>query len=280
MKSDTNTDRIHNIYQMLFEMATGNFAFQITIGHHNDQLEKIEAQLSTIAEQMTEAILQSGYVIPHYRYQGIVQFTFILSKKLQIECTSTDAVQYLGYPADKLWKIDFQKLLWSQSSAIWLKIVAEINSDEKYHNTLHLIFINADQKLLPTFCTVSRLFFTEKIFICSVSTILQDALADTFGPHNPAPKQDLAATVQGLHDYIVSHLEDFFRLTIRWPHIFIDKVVPKVSGLPKWTAPKSYAYNIYFLSAMFLIQKESALCLNFTPTVPFIKLYGFCRIVF
>jgi methyl-accepting chemotaxis protein len=82
MDTQQNHQRIKAIYQMLFEMATGNLSFRITKTHQNDEIDKLSEILNNLAGKIHDIILQSGYVNPYYSYQNLVQTTFILDEKL------------------------------------------------------------------------------------------------------------------------------------------------------------------------------------------------------
>ena len=64
MDTQQNQKRIKAIYQMLFEMATGNLTFRIIKTDQNDELEKLSELLNNFAGQMHDIILQSGHVNP------------------------------------------------------------------------------------------------------------------------------------------------------------------------------------------------------------------------
>src|SRR5450432_4804130 len=62
-------------------------------------------------------------------------------------------------------------------------------------------------------------------------------------------------------------------------HKVVRNVMPRVSGLPRCTAPKSYAYSIYFVLAIFLAQKKTSICGLLIPILVLIMLRYDCWIV-
>src|SRR5690606_18726614 len=88
MTEQTKQEKIRKIYQMLFEMATGNMLFQINNLNEEDEIDLIAKKLNKIASKLKNTILKVGHVIPQFTYQNVVQHTLILDKNLHIlSCT-------------------------------------------------------------------------------------------------------------------------------------------------------------------------------------------------
>ena len=162
MENQKTPQRIKAIYQMLFEMATGNLSFRIIITDQNDEVDKLSEKLNKLAGEMHHIILQSGYVNPHYSYQNLVQTTFILDDKYIIRSFNTHVPEALYYKAQELFKADFGKFIAPQSFSLWNEKKTEASLDDNYHSTVPLIFITGNNKLLPSFCTISRLRHSDK----------------------------------------------------------------------------------------------------------------------
>lgn len=54
-----NQQRIKSIYQMLFEMATGNLAFRVQLKDQEDQFDELATMLNVVAEKMQVVMSQS-----------------------------------------------------------------------------------------------------------------------------------------------------------------------------------------------------------------------------
>ena len=208
MENQKIQQRIKAIYQMLFEMATGNLAFRIIKTDQDDEVGKMSEMLNNLAGEMHDILLQSGYVNPHYSYQNLVQTTFILDDNFLISNYNAHALQALYYESEELFQVDFGKFIAPQSSSIWNQKKIEASLDDNYHSTVHLIFVTGNNKLLPTFCTISRLRYSDKIIVNSITTILQELLSDPKYVIKINPeKQSEAIVMQNLYDYILNHLE-------------------------------------------------------------------------
>ncbi len=85
----------------------------------------------------------------------------------------------------------------------------EASLDDHYHSTVPLIFITGNNKLLPSFCTISRLCHSDKIVISSITTLLQELLSDASHSIKIASeKHSETIVMQNLYDYILNHLEE------------------------------------------------------------------------
>lgn len=209
MDTQQNQKRIKAIYQMLFEMATGNLAFRIIKTDQNDDVDKLSEMLNNLAGQMHDIILQSGYVNPHYSYQNLVQTTFILDDNFIISNFNMYVPEALYYEAEELFQVDFGKFIAPQSVSIWNAKKEEVSLDDNYHSTVPLIFVTGNNTLLPTFCTISRLRYSKKIIVNSITTLLQELLSDPKYVLKINPERQTEAVVmQNLYDYILNHLEE------------------------------------------------------------------------
>ena len=208
MDTQQNQQRIKAIYQMLFEMATGNLTFRIIKTDQNDELEKLSEILNNLAGQLHDIILQSGHVNPHYSYQNLVQTTFILDDNFIISNFNAHVPEALYYESEELFQVEFGKFIAPQSFNIWNQKKMEASLDKNYHSTAQLIFITGNNKLAPTFCTISRMRYSDKIIVNSITTILQELLSDEkYVIKTASEKHSEAVIMQNLYDYILNHLE-------------------------------------------------------------------------
>jgi AraC-like DNA-binding protein len=209
MENQKIQQRIKAIYQMLFEMATGNLAFRIIKTDQDDEVGKISEMLNKLAGEMHDILLRSGYVNPHYSYQNLVQTTFILDDNFIISNFNAHVLQALYYESEELFQVDFGKFIAPQSFSIWNQKKKEASLDDNYHSTVQLIFVTGNNKLIPTFCTISRLRYSDKIIVNSITTILQELLSDPKYVIKINPeRQSEAIVMQNLYDYILNHLEE------------------------------------------------------------------------
>jgi YesN/AraC family two-component response regulator len=209
MNNQSIQQKVKNMYQMLFEMATGNLAFRMHRDPENNQMDELAIMLNATAEKMELLVSQLGYINPQYTYQSLVQATIILDKKFKVKSFSTEVPSLLGYNPDKLFKLGFHEILAKQSIPLWETIKTETVADEKARATVQFLFITSSQHLIPSFCTVSRLLYPNTFIINSVTTILHDILPEATGTQNTVDKrQSDALLIQNVHEYILKNLEE------------------------------------------------------------------------
>lgn len=270
MENQKNQQRIKMIYQMLFEMATGNFSFRIIITDQNDELDKLSEMLNKLAGEMHDILLRSGYVNPHYSYQNLVQTTFILDDNFIISSFNAHVPGALYYESEELFQADFGKFIAPQSFSIWNQKKKEASLDDNYHSTVQLIFIMANNKLLPSFCTISRLRYSDKIVISSITTILQELLSDAkFVIKTNPKKQSEAVVMQSIYDYILNHLEEPLPTLKKLAAMFASEEHKLKIGFRKYF--NTSVYNFYHLERL----KKSHLLIQKTE-IPLKKIAFIC----
>ncbi len=193
---------------MLFEMATGNLTFRLQRDGENNQLDELIVMLNTTAEKLQLLTADLGYINPHYTYQSLVQATLILDKNFTIKSFSAPIPVLLGHEPQMLFEQDFHKVLAKQSIPLWEIVIEQIATDKTALATVQLLFVTSSQHLVPSFCTVSRLLYSNSIIINSITTILQDLLPETTTKPNTVDQhQSDTVLVQNVREYILKNLE-------------------------------------------------------------------------
>lgn len=200
-----NPNQIKAIYQMLFEMATGNLSFRISEANDNPELNKVAKILNHLSQELKEIILKIGFINPHYSYQNLVQNCFLLNENFEIVSFSPTVIDMLNYNKEKLHKLDFEKILTAQSVAVWKICKDELQQNKEYHSTTQLVFKDSQNQLIPAFCSVTKLILSNKILVSNITTILFDITSDKA---NTIPKKTDAVIIQEVYEYIMAHLEE------------------------------------------------------------------------
>jgi len=211
MEQKENRKRIDSIYQMLFEMAAGNFNFKIEKTGADDEIEGLILLVNLVAEELRASVLQHGFINSHFSFQYLIQNTFILNQEFLINSYSPDVANSFGYHADELFNAAFKTFLAKDSHNSWELISVSLISDAQYHNTSQLIFKSKNGLLIPAFCTISRLLHSTKILISSVNIVVNEAVRHNpvlLNANNelPSPKRHDAKLIQQLYDYILDNL--------------------------------------------------------------------------
>jgi len=206
MQDDPFHKKVKELYLMLFEMATGNLTFRLEADSSDDDLAKLAQSLNNLAARFQLALLKSGYVVPHYSFQNSIQFIFVLDLDFTLKSFNPEVAAKFGYAPAELFAVAFATLLDTRSKERWQSLKNEIKANDHYHDTAPFVFVTAFQKVFPAFCTISRLLYTNYVFISSITTHLQEA-TELNKNAGPARKPDEAAVIQNLYEYILQNLE-------------------------------------------------------------------------
>lgn len=207
MENQTTPQRIKAIYQMLFQMASGNLAFRILETDPNDELGKISKMLNKFADELHLIQLNSGCENPSYCYRNLVHITLLLNNNFKIKTFTSDAPIFIKHASENLLGMDFKEMLSGQSHHQWDQIKNQLRKDGNFSTTQQLIFISPDKQAIPSFCTISRLVYTNK-FIINTSTIsLHNAKTNLIG-NIGSPTESAAMLAQRVSEYILMNLED------------------------------------------------------------------------
>lgn len=194
---------------MLFEMATGNLTLRLQLDTESKELDELTTMLNAVAQKMESLPLELGYIHPHYTYQGVVQATIILDENFIIKSFSAQVPIILEYNSDKLFELDFHEILAKQSIPLWEIIKTETSADVNTHTTVQFLFITQSQQLVPSYCTVSKLLYSDTIIISSITTILEDLLPQSNSKLNTVSQnQSDAVLIQNVHNYILKNLDN------------------------------------------------------------------------
>lgn len=214
MQQEINRQRIQNMYQMLLEMAGGNFTNRIQRTKQDDELEALVVLINMVAEELKESVFHSGFVNPHYTYNHVVEITFVLDADFFIRGYNSTVPKVLGFSPDMLDNKAFSSILSKESLPIWNSVAAALGQDATYNSTQDLIYMTQDQLVLPCFCTISRLTPGTSILVSAVITVIADAIAaetlvsaddaDFLGGLNSYSDVQL---MQHVYDYILNHLD-------------------------------------------------------------------------
>jgi AraC-like DNA-binding protein len=214
MTQDLYPQRMRSIYQMLFEMAAGNFSYRIPRDGADLDLDLLIELVNMVAEEMKASIFHYGYIQPHNTYHYLIQHTFILDEALAIACVNANVPIVLNMAAEDLYGQHFARVLTPDSAGAWSTLTDSLRSDGKFHQTFELEFQSQSGLTIPAFCTVTRLLHSTKTIVSSVTMVPQESVwkeptsfktGASRGKRHAHPD---AALIQKLYDYVLAHLEE------------------------------------------------------------------------
>jgi AraC-like DNA-binding protein len=225
MKEEIDQQRIQKMYQMLLEMAGGNFTNRIQRSEKDDELEALVVLINMVAEEMKESVFHTGFINPHYTYSNLVQTTFILDDHFIVRSYNSTVPTVLGFTSDNLYGIPFHNLLSKESVAVWNSIAAALLDDTNYNGTTPLFYITQDQLLVPCLCTISRLMHSTNILISSVITVITEPIKTVVSVESTnlpigATSYSDVQLIQQVYDYILGNLNSPLPSTKELSRIF------------------------------------------------------------
>jgi len=225
MKEEIDQQRIQKMYQMLLEMAGGNFTNRIQRSEKDDELEALVVLINMVAEEMKESVFHTGFINPHYTYSNLVQTTFILDDHFIVRSYNSTVPTVLGVTPDNLYGIPFHNLLSKESVAVWNSIAAALLDDTNYNGTTPLFYITQDQLLVPCLCTISRLMHSTNILISSVITVITEPIKTVVSGESTnlpieATSYSDVQLIQQVYDYILGNLNSPLPSTKELSRIF------------------------------------------------------------
>lgn len=212
MQPDIQQQRIRSIFQMLFEMAAGNFTYRIQRTGTDDEIEALIELVNMTAEEMKASIFHYGYIRPHHTYQYMIQHTFILDPNFAIECVNANVPVVLGMQAEDLYGAGFESVLSDTSLTEWDQIIAALPQNAAFHQTLQLSYKAKNGLAIPSFCTVSRLLHNAKVVVSSVTMVTPEASCNNptafqaMGRSEKKSQRRDALIIQKLYEYILENL--------------------------------------------------------------------------
>lgn len=195
------------MYQMLFEMARGNFNSRIPLSSNDDELETLVVLINMVAEEMKESIFHTGYVTTHGTHEFMTQSTFLLDENLHLISFTPEVSCFLGFEAIELLDSPLSNIIHKNSLEKIQKVLIEGITQP---TIITLDFITKNDLLISVTCSIGKLIHRSEIVLNLVTPVRQDAynpMTYENEKHIKAKKFD-ALLIQKLYDYILAHLEE------------------------------------------------------------------------
>jgi AraC-like DNA-binding protein len=147
---------MHEINQMLLEMASGNFYYRLERSDKNDYLEAISLSLNMLAEEIQEAMVHQGYVNSNNIIVDTIQMCFVLNKDEVVVMANQQACHLLSVlPSDIIGK-SFSIFLTENSEISWQNIWNSSIGQTSFEMSVTLKFKSKAGLIIPKVCHISR----------------------------------------------------------------------------------------------------------------------------
>jgi PAS domain S-box-containing protein len=173
MFTDTGS-RIDHISKMLFEIANGNFDYQIERSDKDDELDAIVVGINMLREELKASTVSRDYMDSIYK--GVVDMLFVLDADFNIQSTNAAVTELLEYEGSTLPGSPFKNLIAKNSSDTFSSIERDLKNQSSLKNT-ELYFRTRNENTIPASCSFSLLYDSKKqisgILIIAKDTIQQ-----------------------------------------------------------------------------------------------------------
>jgi AraC-like DNA-binding protein len=225
MCNEVEQNRMNTIYKMIFEMATGNFAFRIPRTGNDDELEGLSILLNWTVEELQESVFHAGFVNPHRSYKHLVESKLVVDENFILKNCNANASSLLGFKDNEVLNVDFRSLLLKESVSLWESASNDMQQNESFSGTLSLEFVCVNNLIIPASCSISRLFGSTDLHISFFSAKVTNMLENSL-----KAKRILTAEEQRILNYL-----DVKKTQAVYDHILAntDSAIPTVKELSR-----------------------------------------------
>lgn len=156
MKPRTSTldysQRIESITQLLFEIAQGNFDFDVPISDSEDELDAVVIGINMLKEELKASTVSRNYL--ESIYKGVIDILFVLDEGYVIRECNTAAINFLGVEKEMIIGKSIDAFIEKTSGRRADEVLA---NDDNAVTNLEFYF-KRDGVRVPAIASVSRLF--------------------------------------------------------------------------------------------------------------------------
>lgn len=216
MKKNNNQERVRRIYEMLFEMAQGNFSFKIPISDSGDDLDKISMTLNEVSIKLNSVIEHLGSDVHKYIFKSVLEPLIVIEDESVIKSFRPYLPFQLGYDHNSFNKLNFLKIVAPESRDLYNYVKDNLSNEYSIVKKFKLIFIGKDKQELHFYCTMERHSPGNNIIVSSVSNLFEL----TNGLNINRKQQDATFTIHDVYDYIINNFDKPLPSTIELGSMF------------------------------------------------------------
>lgn len=212
MERQITKDRIGRINEMLFEMAQGNFVYQLERSTEDDELESLTVLVNMLAQEMEASLLHLRYVNPRYNYRNLSQASFILDWDFKIIHFTPGVIKLIGFDPTFYYNKLLQDLLCKSSVVAWNEIITKLKQTND-SISVSLRFTSKSGLVLPVICSLSKLVESTN-YIISFVIVQREEKQDYLPPEKEESIdgfENLSLTdvkmIQRVYDYILANID-------------------------------------------------------------------------
>ncbi len=119
MKHAGDKERLNRIFQLLIEIAMGNFSQRIERTDRKDELEALTALVNMVAEELQSSFIHLGHVSLQESYMQVAHMVFILDQEYRILYMNEDVQRFLNFKIDAIMHQPFIDIIHPDSKKLW-----------------------------------------------------------------------------------------------------------------------------------------------------------------
>lgn len=147
-------NRIEGINKLIFEIAEGNFDYEIPRSGLDDDIDAIIMGINMLKEELKASTVSKNYL--ESIYKGVVDMLFVVDKDYIIQSCNTVAAQLLGVDKDQM--IGKHFAFFTENFAKEHSNVTGALNTEKHINNVELCFKSKNGLHIPTIVSISQLY--------------------------------------------------------------------------------------------------------------------------
>lgn len=200
MKPSATPKNFNAIFHMLIELALGDLSFRIPAEENS-----LEYKLNNFAANLENEIKAADNPLAEISFSGLVQDIIIINDEFVIRAFNHAFADRLSYQPQKLIGLQIKQIVTKGSQEI-IEIL-KIKLESKKPNTIgHILFLTADDLIIPAACSITTVHGTTDFIITSVTVNSNDRASDKTVSSSvliPQSSDDIATK---LYNYILQNL--------------------------------------------------------------------------
>ena len=212
MDREFNRENLQAVYRMLFEMAKGNFNFQIERTNHHDELEGLALILNMTAQKLKKNRNQFLWLNKNSEFVEIQTTSFLLDSEFKIVHLHSE-MEYFKGKAEKLLNTEesFSALLTEESKVLWNRSVRNFRRKKPRFLILPLHYSFYKSLDLRLHSVITKISFEKPEFYVVYSSQLRLEKDELFNTPKIKRRHTLSIwdqqLFQDINIYITNHLE-------------------------------------------------------------------------
>mgnify|MGYP000029446608 CR=1 FL=1 len=154
LDNNYNKKRIDELYQLILDVAEGNFDVKGTVTDQMDDIDAISAGINMLLEELKTSTVSRDYF--NSIYKSIVDMVFIFDTQGNILSANDEAQKVLQYSNEELAGLHFSSIL-DKSSKSTRKLFKDLTSKKSF-KSIEKILINKKGDKVFSLCSGSLLF--------------------------------------------------------------------------------------------------------------------------